>query len=193
MGRSRNAGPAIALRRALPPHRSRRAQPGTPTQPVIYTIELRNTGTGPQADAAGDELIDTLPAGLALQAASADSGTVVADTATNTVRWNGALAAGASATVEIRATVVATTAGAISNRAQANYDSDGDGINDATALSDDPTTPGADATVFVFTPAGTATPVAVPLSGPWTLLVLMLALGLTGLGAPVVMRRRRAA
>jgi hypothetical protein len=166
-------------------------QPGTPTQPVIYAIELRNTGTGPQPDADGDELVDTLPAALALQSASATSGTVVADTATNTVRWNGALAAGASATVEIRATVVATTAGAISNRALANYDSDGDGINDTAALSDDPTTPGADATVFVFTPAGTVTPVAVPLSGPWTLLAL--ALGLAGLGAPVVVRRRRAA
>jgi hypothetical protein len=168
-------------------------QTGTSTQPVIYRLVLSNIGSGPQIDAASDELVDTLPPGLALQSANASSGTVVADTATNTARWNGALAAGASATVEIRAAVVATMPGAISNRAQTHYDSDGDGINDTTSLSDDPTTPGADATVFFFTPAGTAAPVAVPLSGPWTLLVLALVLGLTGMAAPAVRRRRRSA
>jgi Calx-beta domain len=163
-------------------------QAGTSLQPVVYTLVVSNTGSGPQVDAAAsDELVDVLPPGLALQTASASSGTLLADTATNMVRWNGPLAAGASATVEIRAAVVATTAGAISNRAQLNYDSNGDGINDTTAQSDDPTTPGDDATVFFFTPAGATPPAPVPLFGPWTLLAL--ALGVAGLGARTLARK----
>jgi hypothetical protein len=162
-------------------------QIGTATQPVIYEIVVTNTGAGMQADdPASDEMVDALPASLALEQASASAGSLVADTAANTVRWNGALAPGASATIEIRAIVVTTAAGPISNRARLNYDSNGDGGNDATALSDDPTTPGADATVFVFVPVA-ALPTPVPLLGPWTL--AWLTLGIAGMGLRRARRR----
>ena len=79
---------------------------------VEYQIDLTNPSTAEVADAAGDELTDFLPAGLSLVSATATSGTAVADVATNTVTWNGALAAnGGTASVTVTATVNAGTAG----------------------------------------------------------------------------------
>ena len=69
--------------------------------------------------------------------ATATSGTAVADIATNTVTWNGALAAnGGMASVTVTATVVAGTAGTtIENQATVSFDSDGDGINETSTGS----------------------------------------------------------
>ncbi|WP_440225776.1 IPTL-CTERM sorting domain-containing protein [Dokdonella sp. MW10] len=158
-------------------------QVGTPLQPVRYEIVLHNAGSGPQVDAPGsDELVDVLPAELALSSASASGGVV--DLAGNTVRWNGALAAGASVTILIEADVVATVPGPISNQAVVHYDSDGDGLNDASGVSNDPDN-GPGPTTFVYVLGGPP-PVAVPTLDLWSLLGMALLMG--GLGA---WRRKR--
>jgi hypothetical protein len=80
-----------------------------------------------------------------------ESGATVSTPATNTVTWNGSISSGATVTVTIQATVRAATAGGtvVSNQGTVRYDGDGDGTNDASALTDDPGLPGAaDATVF---------------------------------------------
>ncbi|MBW8874744.1 MAG: IPTL-CTERM sorting domain-containing protein [Acidobacteria bacterium] len=116
---------------------------------VTYTVTLTNNGTANQADNAGHEFTDTLPAGLTLVSATATSGT--AATAGNTVNWDGSLAPlGGSVTITITATVNAGAQGTtISNQGTASFDSNNDGTNDATASTDDPGVGGAtDPTVF---------------------------------------------
>ncbi len=119
---------------------------------VIYAIDLRNAGPGMQLDNPGDELVDVLPAELALVSASANSGTVVATVGTNTVTWNGTLVAGGVTTITIRATVRAGTlpGASVTNQASIAYDLDGNGTNEASGTSDDPaTTTAGDPTTFV--------------------------------------------
>jgi len=118
---------------------------------ITYTVTLRNTGGGAQPNASTDELTDVLPASLTLVSASASAGSAVATPATNTVTWNGSVASGGTVTVTVQATVKAATAGGtvVSNQGTVRYDSNGDGTNDATTLTDDPGLPGAtDATAF---------------------------------------------
>lgn len=146
---------------------------------VTYTIALRNTGAGVQADNPGNELTDVLPASLALVSASATSGTALATVGTNTVTWNGSLAASATVTVTIAATIQSAVTGGtvVSNQGSIAYDSDGNGTNDASAPTDDPAVAGAaDPTVFTVEGAYfTVTPCRVvdtrrtpdgPLAGP---------------------------
>jgi uncharacterized repeat protein (TIGR01451 family) len=105
---------------------------------VTYTVTLTNNGTGNQADNAGHEFTDALPASLTLVSATATSGT--ASTAGNTASWDGSLAPlGGSVTITITATVNAGAQGTtISNQGTVSYDSNNDGTNDATASTDDP-------------------------------------------------------
>ncbi len=109
-----------------------------PLGAVAYTVTLTNGGTGAQADNPGHELTDVLPAQLLLVSAGASSGTAAANVATNTVTWDGGIAAGGSVTITIQATVKPGAGGAISNQGTISYDSDGDGFNDTTALTGDP-------------------------------------------------------
>jgi uncharacterized repeat protein (TIGR01451 family) len=116
---------------------------------VTYTVTLTNNGTASQADNAGHEFTDTLPAGLTLVSASATSGT--AATAGSTVNWDGSLAPlGGSVTITITATVNSGAQGtSISNQGTVSYDSNSDGTNDATVSTDDPGVAGAaNPTVF---------------------------------------------
>ncbi len=116
---------------------------------VTYTVTLTNNGTANQADNAGHEFTDILPADLTLVSATATSGT--AATAGNTVNWDGSLAPlGGSVTITITATVNAGAQGTtISNQGTVSFDSNNDGTNDATASTDDPGVGGAtDPTVF---------------------------------------------
>ncbi|HEY0511691.1 MAG TPA: IPTL-CTERM sorting domain-containing protein [Thermoanaerobaculia bacterium] len=110
---------------------------------VTYTVTLTNNGTGAQGDNAGHEFTDTLPAGLTLVSATATSGT--AATAANTATWDGTLAPlGGSVTITITATVNAGAQNTtISNQGSVSYDSNNDGVNDATLLTDDPAVGGA--------------------------------------------------
>ena len=155
---------------------------------VTYTIVLMNDGTGAQADNPGNELTDVLPATLALVSATATSGTAVATTATNTVTWNGAIAAGGSVTVTITATILPNAAGAtVSNQGTISYDSNGDGTNDATAQTDDPAVAGTgNATTFVVAGA----PQIPTLS---SLGLALLAVVLAGLALALLKRRQSAA
>lgn len=151
-------------------------QVGTDSQPVIYEIVLENIGDGDQPDdPASHELIDALPAQLTLVDASANAGSISTDPASNSVFWNGALTSGASVTILIQADVAISHAATISNQASIHFDSDGDGLNDAAALSSDPAQPGTDVpTRFQF--AGTAAPnapVLIPATGRAALLWMM--------------------
>ncbi len=124
---------------------------------VTYTVTITNNGTANQADNPGAEFTDTLPAGLTLVSATATSGT--AATAANTVTWNGSLAPlGGSVTITITATINAGTQGTtISSQGTVSYDSNNDGTNDASSLTDDPAVGGAsDPTSFVVGAASVA-------------------------------------
>lgn len=126
---------------------------------VTYTIVLNNTGAGAQQDNAGNEFTDILPLGLTLVSATASSGTAVATIATNTVTWNGSIAAGGSVTVTITATIAPTASGIITNQGSISYDGDGDGTNEATRLTDDPaTTASGDPTGFAVLSPGVPVP-----------------------------------
>ncbi|WP_175497941.1 proprotein convertase P-domain-containing protein [Dokdonella immobilis] len=116
---------------------------------IVYTIVLNNAGPGSQADNPGDEFVDVLPSQVTFGSASASSGAVT--NAGNTVSWNGAIAAAGSVTITINATVNAGAFGQVDNQGTINYDSNGDGNNDASALTDNPAAPGlADPTGFLI-------------------------------------------
>lgn len=107
---------------------------------VAYEVTLRNDGASTQSDNPGDELVDTLPQGLSLDGVTCSTGAV--STSGQTIQWNGALAAGQSTSIRIRATILASTPGIeITNQATLRFDADGDGVNEASAASDDPATP----------------------------------------------------
>jgi uncharacterized repeat protein (TIGR01451 family) len=108
---------------------------------VTYTIVLTNTGSVAQGDNPGNELTDVLPSSLALIGVTATSGTAVANVGANTVTWNGSIGAGGTVTLTIQALVKNGTIGStISNQATVSYDSDANGTNDASRVSDDPST-----------------------------------------------------
>ncbi|MET0727073.1 MAG: proprotein convertase P-domain-containing protein [Acidimicrobiales bacterium] len=121
---------------------------------VTYTIVQTNSGVADALDNAGDELTDVLPADLTLVSATATSGTATATIGTNTVTWNGSTPAGGSVTLTVTATVdTGTENRTIGNQAALAFDSDSDGDNESTALSDDPAVAGA-ADPTSFTVAG---------------------------------------
>jgi uncharacterized repeat protein (TIGR01451 family) len=108
---------------------------------VTYTIVLTNTGSIAQGDNLGNELTDGLPSSLTLISATATSGTAVASVGANTVTWNGSIAGGGTVTITIQALVKYGTIGSmVSNQATISYDSDANGTNDASRVSDDPST-----------------------------------------------------
>ncbi|HEX9699351.1 MAG TPA: DUF11 domain-containing protein [Acidobacteriota bacterium] len=152
---------------------------------VTYTVVLTNSGPNAQGDNPGDELTDVLPADLTLVGATATSGTTTATVATNTVTWNGALAAGASVTITIDAVIAAAAAPGttISNQGTIAYDADGNGTNEASAVTDDPATPAADDPTSFQLP-GQA--VAIPALGTPGLAALA---ALLALGGAWVLRR----
>ncbi len=122
-----------------------------PGNNVTYAITLSNSG-GAQADNPGNEFTDVLPAQLTLVSATATSGTAVANVGTNTVTWNGAIAgSGGSVTITIVATIQPSATGTVSNQGAVSYDSDANGTNDASAVTDDPAVGGgSDATTFTI-------------------------------------------
>jgi uncharacterized repeat protein (TIGR01451 family) len=152
---------------------------------LTYTIVLTNTGIGPQADAPGDEFTDVLPAELELLNATATSGNAFPDLATNTVTWNGSIAAGASVTLTITADILPSAGNLnVSNQGTISFDGDGDGVNDASALTDDPAGPtDSDPTVIVAgIPAS-----EIPVLSPFALLLLA---GLLAMASAWVLGRR---
>ena len=110
---------------------------------VTYTVTITNNGTAATGDNPGHEFVDVLPASLTLVGATATSGT--ASTSGNAANWDGALAPlGGSVTITITATINAGTGSTvISNQGTVSYDSNEDGTNDASLLTDDPSVGGA--------------------------------------------------
>ena len=153
-----------------------KATSGTPGATVSYAIVLTNGSAHPQGDNPGPELSDALPAELTLASASATSGVV--STSGNTVTWNGALAAGATVTITVTATVhVFSNGTVIANQATLAYDADGNGTNEAAGVSDDPATAAAgDPTTF----AAALPLAAVPTLDAWGLFGAMVALAAAG-------------
>jgi uncharacterized repeat protein (TIGR01451 family) len=117
---------------------------------VTYTVTLTNTGSAAQGNNPGDEFTDVLPSTLTLVSATATSGTALANVATNTVTWNGAIPVAGSVTITITATILPSAAGAtVSNQGTISFDGNGDGTNESTAVTDDPDQAGAgNATAF---------------------------------------------
>lgn len=166
------------------------AGPFVPGTTVTYTVTLQNTGTGVQADNAGNEFSDVLPSDLTLVSATATSGTATATVGTNTVTWNGSLAASASVTITITATIKGATASGtvVSNQGTISYDGDGNNTNEASAVTDDPGTGAAnDPTRFTV-----AAPPAPPVPVPALPLLGIIALGMM-LAATAVWRLRATA
>ncbi len=130
---------------------------------VTYHVTLTNSGTGIQPDNAGNEFSESLPPQLTLISAAASSGTATATPANNTVTWNGSiLPLGGSVTITITAQLNAGTAGQnVSAQGTLAFDSDLNGSNEATALTDDPSLGGANdptsLTVLSVAVAGTQT------------------------------------
>jgi uncharacterized repeat protein (TIGR01451 family) len=154
--------------------------------PLTYTIVLSNAGPGAQSDNPGDELLDVLPASLALVSANATSGTAFANLATNTVTWNGAIPAAGAVTVTIQATILPAAAGTtVVNQGDVAFDGDANGTNESTVTTDDPAAGGnADATAIQV--AGSSV-VEIPTLGEVGLLLLLF-----GLAALSLVRLRHA-
>ena len=118
---------------------------------ISYLISLTNSGPFAQLDNPGHELIDTLPPELELISATASAGNAVVDLPLNTVTWDGAIGVGQVVEVMIEAQVRSGTGGAtISNQGIVSFDSDGDGTNESSVSTDDPSAGGGGApTTFV--------------------------------------------
>ncbi|HSS76067.1 MAG TPA: S8 family serine peptidase [Thermoanaerobaculia bacterium] len=153
---------------------------------VTYTVTISNPSGNTQLDNPGDEFTDVLPAGLTLVSASATSGTAVADVPNKTVHWNGTIAAGGSVTITFTAAINNGTAGTtLCNQGTIFFDADGNGTNESSILTDDPSAAGAtDSTCFVV-----ASIAQVPALS--TVGLTLLALLLLG-GALLALRRRQA-
>lgn len=153
----------------------------SPGGAITYTITLSNSGAGAQADNPGDEFVDVLPASLTLVSANASAGTAVATIGTNTVNWNGSIAAAGSVTIIINATINPTAIGTITNQGTINFDGDGNGTNETARLTDDPAVGGA-ANPTAITVVG----ISIPVPTLSTLALVALSLMVLGLG----LRRR---
>ena len=150
---------------------------------VIYTVTLTNSGNAAQADDPGNEFTDTVPSPLVVGTPTASSGTV-SGAGVNPVTWNGAIPVGGTVTITIPATIPSSATGqTISNQGTVHYDSDNDGVNDATAPTDAPGGTVGDPTVFVA-----AAPPMVPTLSDFGLALLAL---LVSAAAMLALRKRR--
>jgi hypothetical protein len=110
-----------------------------PSGSINYTVTLSNTNTSSQLDNPGNEFIDVLPSSLTLISASASSGSATAAVGTNTVTWNGIIAGSGSVTITITANIKNVPDGTlVSNQGTISYDADGNGTNETSRLTDDP-------------------------------------------------------
>jgi hypothetical protein len=111
---------------------------------VTYTVVLSNTLPTPQNDNPTAEFENFLPPELTLANAVAGSGTITLDLPGNRVEWNGAVPGSGQVVITITATVNAGTLGTtINNQGTAFFDADGNGSNESSITTDDPSVGGA--------------------------------------------------
>ncbi|MBC7128612.1 MAG: DUF11 domain-containing protein [Thermoplasmatales archaeon] len=127
---------------------------GLPLEPgdvIRYTAWINNTGNASSNDNPGNEFEDEIPACTTYVTGSLEindipndddiSDGIGYDAINNKIIWNGIIPANGSIKISFMVRVnLNATCSIISNQGVVFYDSDGDGINDATQPTDDPST-----------------------------------------------------
>jgi uncharacterized repeat protein (TIGR01451 family) len=116
--------------------------PAEPGDVLEYSITISNIGTADQRDNPGNEFIDFIPDNVEYVPGSAEatSGTVAYEAEDNKITWNGAVPAETSVALNFQVTINSSVSNGtvISNQGTVFWDTDEDGRNDATELTDDP-------------------------------------------------------
>ncbi|MCG8455423.1 MAG: hypothetical protein MI919_04010, partial [Holophagales bacterium] len=146
---------------------------------IHYTVELENRGPHEQRDNPGDELLMRPPPGVHLGRGRLPArGSVVHHVQEGTFGWNGSLPPGERLRVSFVGMILDLEPGLeIRAQGELRYDADGDGINESTGWTDDPTLPGeADPTAWSmpttevlasYAAAGTLLPLALLIGAGW--------------------------
>ena len=107
---------------------------------ITYKVVISNTGGADQDNNPGNEFEDILPNNVTYVAgsATADSGTISYEAGENKIIWNGNIPSETSRILEFDVLIDngLTNGTVISNQGTVFWDSDEDGINDATELTD---------------------------------------------------------
>ncbi|MBC7081426.1 MAG: DUF11 domain-containing protein [Thermoplasmatales archaeon] len=149
---------------------------GPPLKPgdiIRYTIWINNTGNAPSNDNPGNEFEDKIPACTTYVANSLEindvpndddiSDGIGYDAINDKIIWNGVIPPNSSIKISFMVRVnLDATCRTISNQGNVYYDTDGDGINDATQPTDDPNT----------TPQNDPTNLKLDISPPWSWIVV---------------------
>ena len=112
-----------------------------PGDSIRYEVTIWNYGCADLEDNPGHEFTDVLPAGLdPTGQVTETSGTAALDG--DTIVWDGGIPAGGSVTIKYIVDLDSglETGDQICNQGTVHWDSNGDGTNDSTTLTDDPTT-----------------------------------------------------
>jgi uncharacterized repeat protein (TIGR01451 family) len=141
----------------------------SPGDTIRYRIDIINSG---DEDAIGVVFHDTIPANTdyVSNSVTASDGTAVYDGSTNQVQWTGNVNTGGSVSIhfDVKVHTGIRLKTLISNQGTVEYDSDGDGVNDAQMLTDgDLALPGRQPTDFTVGSISSlpAVKTAVPVSG----------------------------
>ena len=132
---------------------------------IEYDITVSNIGTANQNNNPGHEFEDLIPvhAQYVAGSAAAGSGTIIYDSATNKICWDGAIPAQSSIAISFRVVINngLVNGTVISNQGVVHWDENGDGINEENELTDDPSIPGdydpTNLTVWSYEPPTTLT------------------------------------
>ncbi len=113
-----------------------------PEDTLEYQITISNIGTADQSNNPGLEFEDVIPENTEYVAGSAlaGSGTIDYDPLENKITWDGAIPAESSVAINFQVTINSGLPNGleISNQGTVYWDSNEDGTNDATELTDDP-------------------------------------------------------
>lgn len=116
-------------------------EPYEPLDTVKYTITISNIGSANQGDNQGNEFEDLIPENTEylLGSATATSGTIEYDEIENMIKWNGEINSESSVVLTYKVIIneSVTNGTVISNQGTVFWDSNEDGNNDATELTDD--------------------------------------------------------
>ena len=109
---------------------------------IKYAVTISNTGTANQQNNPGNEFEDLIPdnATYVIGSATATLGAISYNAGENKITWNGAVPAESSVSLTFKVTVNSSLENdaLISNQGTVYWDSNEDGANDETELTDDP-------------------------------------------------------